>query len=177
MNEPVKPALLVDSAETRWFACYTKPRAEKVTAARIAEAGVECYLPLQRVRRRWSDRMKWVEEPLIRSYVFVKVSRTNFRKVLFIEGFLRFITFENKAVPIPDSQIEALHILLGADIEVEVTTENFEPGKKVEVISGQLIGLKGELVEKRGSKKVLVRLGEIGHGILVTIDTKLLEKV
>ena len=177
MSEPVRPALLVDSAEARWFACYTKPRAEKVTAARITEAGVECYLPLHRVRRRWSDRMKWVEEPLIRSYIFVKVNRTDFRKILFIEGFLRFITFENKAVPIPDSQIEALHILLGKDIEVEVTTENFEPGRKVEVISGQLIGLKGELVEKRGSKKVLVRLGEIGHGILVTIDTKLLEKI
>lgn len=177
MKAPVRPAKLVDSPDPRWYACYTKPRAEKATEIRLREAGVECYLPLQRTRRRWSDRMKWVDEPLIRSYIFVRVNDRNYRNVLFIEGFLRFIVFENKAVPIPDEQIELIKMLLVQEIELEVTAENFEPGHEVEVMAGPLIGLKGELVETRGSKRVLVRLGQIGQGILVTIDASLLTRV
>jgi transcriptional antiterminator RfaH len=177
MKEPAKPAQLIDSTENRWYACFVKPRAEKAVFSRMVIAGIDCYLPLQRTRRRWSDRIKWVDEPLIRSYVFVRVNNQSFRKVLFIEGFLRFITFENRAVPIPDNQIEAVKLLLGEGFDLEVTVESFEAGLQVEVITGPLIGLQGELVETRGNKKVLVRLGQIGQGILVTIDTSLLSRI
>jgi len=177
MKEPVRPAKIVDSPDPRWYACYTRPRAEKITEIRLKESGVECYLPLQRIRRRWSDRIKWVDEPLIRSYIFVRVSSGNYNKVLYIEGFRRFITFENRAVPIPDEQIQAVQRLLGEGVELEVTSENFKPGHEVEVVAGPLIGLKGELIEIRGRKRVLVRLGQIGQGILVTIEAGLLSRV
>ena len=35
------------------------------------------------------------------------------------------------------------------EFEVSVSNENFEPGQKVEIISGPLIGLKCELAEFR----------------------------
>jgi len=177
MKEASRPALLVDSAENRWYACFVKPRAEKAVAVRMTGAGVECFLPLQRIRRRWSDRIKWVDEPLIRSYVFVKVNKQSFRKVLFVEGFLRFITFEGRAVPIPDKQIEALKLILDKGVDLEVTVASFEAGQLVEVISGPLIGLKGELVESRGNKRMLLRLEQINHGILVTIEASLLARI
>ena len=40
----------------------------------FTEKGVESYCPLNKVRRKWSDRIKTVEEPLFKSYVFVKVN-------------------------------------------------------------------------------------------------------
>ena len=60
-----------------WYVLYTAARAEKQVAARIEaegveKGGVEAYLPLHRRRKKWSDRIKVVEEPLFRSYVFVK---------------------------------------------------------------------------------------------------------
>ncbi|MBK6346953.1 MAG: UpxY family transcription antiterminator [Bacteroidales bacterium] len=177
MKEASRPSLLVDSPENRWYACFVKPRSEKVVAVRMSETGIDCYLPLQRIRRRWSDRIKWVNEPLIRSYVFVRVNNQSFRKVLFIEGFLRFITFEGRAVPIPDNQIEALKIVLDKGVDLEVTVESFEAGQQVEVIAGPLIGLKGELVETRGTKRMLLRLDQINQGILVTIDSSLLARI
>ena len=33
--------------------------------------GIESYLPLKKVLKQWSDRKKWVEEPLFRSYIFI----------------------------------------------------------------------------------------------------------
>ncbi len=161
----------------RWFACYTKPRAEKAVNERLKQSEIECYLPLQKTRRKWSDRMKWVNEPLIKSYIFVRIDPSAYNKVIQTEGILRFITFERRAVPIPDSQIEAVKLLLGQGVELEVTHDRILPGQSIEVHAGPLIGLRGELVEYRGSKKVLVRLGEIGQGILVTIGPEFLVKV
>lgn len=161
----------------RWFACYTKPRAEKVVNDRLKESEIECYLPLQRTRRKWSDRMKWVHEPLIKSYIFVRIDSSAYNKVLQIEGILRFVTFEKRAVPIPDSQIDTIKLLLGQGAELEVTHERILPGQSIEIQAGPFLGLKGELVEYRGNRKVLVRLGEIGQGILVTIGPEFLSKI
>jgi transcription antitermination factor NusG len=172
-----QPENAAEIAEMHWFACYTKPRAEKATHLRLVKSGIDCYLPLQRTRRRWSDRIKWVDEPLFRSYIFVRVSALDFSKVLQTDGIVRFITFERKAVSIPDIQIEAIKMLLGQDIELEISTDKIKPGQSIEVQAGPLIGLRGELVEYRGNKKVLVRLGEIGQGILVTIGPEYLVKI
>ena len=164
-------------AVSRWYACYTRPRNEKIVWNRMQQAGIECYLPLQRTRRRWSDRMKWVDEPLLKSYIFVKITSSDFIKVLQVYGLVRFVTFESKAVPIPENQIDVIKMLLDKDVELEVTGERLKPGQAVEVQAGPLLGLRGELVQYRGSQKVLVRLGEIGQGLLVTIGAEYLLKV
>ena len=56
-----------------WYVLYTKPRNEKKVAQRLSEAGYTVYCPLQKVRRRWSDRTKVVEEPLFTSYLFIQI--------------------------------------------------------------------------------------------------------
>ena len=38
------------------------------------EKKIESYCPLNKVRKKWSDRMKTVEEPLFKSYVFARVN-------------------------------------------------------------------------------------------------------
>ncbi len=177
MTQQLRPVKIIDSAALRWYACYTRSRTEKAAQIRLLQEEVECYLPLQRTKRRWSDRYKWVDEPLIKSYIFVRVNVADFSKVLRIEGMVRFITFEGKAVPIPDSQIEAIRLLLGNNLDLEVTSERLAPGQAVEVQAGPLLGIRGELVEYRGNKKVLVRLGEIGQGILVTIGPEFLARI
>lgn len=170
-------AKVIESSTLQWYACYTKPRAEKVTHLRLLHSEIECYLPVQRTRKKWSDRIKWIDEPLFRSYIFVRVNVSDFIKVLQTDGIVRFITFERKAVPIPETQIEAIRLLLGQGVELEITADRIKPGQAIEVQAGPLMGIRGELVEYRGNKKVLVRLGEIGQGILVTIGPEYLVRI
>lgn len=118
--------------------------------------------------------MKWVDIPLIRSYIFVRVSQDNYSRVLSTDNVVRFITFENKAVPIPDIQIETIRLLLNQGAELEVVSKRFEPGDKVVVQAGPFLGLQGELVQFRGKHKVLIRLGEMSESILVTLPLELL---
>lgn len=161
----------------QWYACYTRPRNEKSSCRKLTDAGVECYLPLQRTRRRWSDRWKWVDEPLFKSYLFVKISISSCKSVLETGNLVRFITFEGKPAPIPESQIDIIKRLLQHEIELDVSDQRFKPGQKIEVIAGPMLGLTGELVEYRGTRRVLVRLGEIGQCLLVTIGAEYLSVV
>ena len=55
----------------KWIAVYTKPRHEKTVSNDLYKKGYEVYLPLLREKRKWSDRKKWIEFPLFKSYLFV----------------------------------------------------------------------------------------------------------
>jgi transcriptional antiterminator RfaH len=158
-----------------WYAAYTNSRAEKKVWKELQKQGIEAYLPLQRKLRQWSDRRKWVEEPLIRCYIFVRIDIGNYYQVLNTTGVVRYITFEGKAVPIPENQIDVLRKLVANEADVEVTTENFTPGDRVKVVSGPMHGLEGELVDFRGNRRVMISIEHIGQQLLVSIPAGFLE--
>jgi len=168
---PLKPAM------PRWYAIYTNPRAEKLVNSRLLESGIEVFLPLIKTFRKWSDRKKLVEKPLLNSYVFVKVKPKEFPLVFKTPGVVRFVSFEGKPVPIPQNQIDNLKLLINSDAEIEVTGESFGQGDNVEVVSGSLIGLTGELIRIKGKKRVVVRIDRLDQNILVTIPVTFLKKV
>ncbi|MCK4662494.1 MAG: UpxY family transcription antiterminator [Bacteroidales bacterium] len=160
-----------------WFAIYTKPRAEKKTYSKLTNKGIETYLPLQKTLKQWSDRKKWVEEPLFRSYIFVKVVEKEYLEVLKTNGVVYFVSFERKKVPVPDSQIQAIKRLLSNEIEFEVTTEKYDINDSVEIIYGSLKGIQGTLIEYRGKRKVLIKVDSISQGLLIDIPLVSLRKI
>jgi transcriptional antiterminator RfaH len=152
-----------------WYAVYTSPRAEKKAHAELVKKGITVYLPLQRTLRQWSDRKKWTEEPLFRSYIFVNITESLYFDVLNTAGVVRYITFEGKAVPIPPQQIEAVRFFLSSDDPLPENIEKYSPGQPVEVIKGPLKGLFGELVQLAGKQKVKVEISAVGQSVFVTI--------
>jgi transcription elongation factor/antiterminator RfaH len=155
-----------------WYAVYTRPRNEKKVYSRLVEKGIETFLPLQKKLKQWSDRKKMVDEPLFRSYIFVHIDQKQYYDVLNTMGVVRYITFEGKAVPIPDRQIDQIKQLLVQDIEIEAVEGQIEPGTRVEVRFGSLQGIDGEMVEHSGKKKVVIRIDHISHSLLVTLPTE-----
>ena len=154
----------------KWHVIYTRSRAEKKVLIELQLKNIECFLPLQRKLRQWKDRKKWVETPLISGYCFVYINRVDYDKVLQTDNVVCYITFEGKAAIIPDCQINALKQLLQqSDIEVEVSAENFLPGKKVEIISGPMIGIRGELIKMRGKNRFLMRFEQINNVLLIEV--------
>jgi transcriptional antiterminator RfaH len=161
----------------KWYALYTHPRAEKLVFERLGEQNIEAFLPLIKTYRIWSDRKKLVIKPLLSSYVFVKVLRKEFSKVFTQYGVVRFISFEGRPVPIPQVQIDNLRLLVNSDAEIEVTGENFDKGDNVEVVTGSLTGLRGELIRIDKKKRVLVRIDRLDQNIVVTIPVTFLRKL
>lgn len=162
---------------THWYAIYTKSRSEKKLVQRLTEKGIEAYLPLQKTIRQWSDRKKIVTEPLIRSYVFVNVSATDYFEALNTAGASHYVWFAGKPASIPSRQIELLKIITGSGVDVECLHADIPDGTTVKVSSGPLAGLTGQLVNHGGKNKVIVQIDHLDKVLLLTISPSLLEPV
>ncbi len=162
--------------EDKWYAVYTRPRAEKLVHQRLGEEGIESFLPLQKTYRKWSDRKKLVERPLLSSYVFVKTRPKWFPSVYKVNGVVRFISFEGHPVSIPQNQIDNLRLLINSDAEIEVSSERFAQGDHVEVISGSLVGLTGELIKIGTRNRFVVRIDKLDQNLILKIPKAFLKK-
>ena len=163
--------------EEKWYALYTRPRAEKLVFQRLVEVGIETFLPLQKTYRIWSDRKKLVEKPLLSSYVFVKTNNKNFPKVYKTNGVVKFISFEGQPVSIPQKQIDNLRLLINSDADIEVSSDKFATGDNVEVINGALVGLTGELIKIGSKNRVIVRIDRLDQNLILKIPKSFLRKV
>ncbi len=155
--------------EKKWYALYVKSRSEKKVALELNAETVEYYLPLEKVLRRWSDRKKWVNEPLFRSYIFVYANTTDYYKALYVPNALHYVRFEGKAVVVPPQQIEAIKYYLNEKEPVLFDGADMKEGQKVEVIAGTMIGLTGVLVQVKDKKRVKVEIEVVNSAILLQI--------
>ena len=162
----------------KWFAVYTKSRAEKKLHAELIKKGIETYLPLLKIKRQWCDRVKIVEEPLLPGYIFVRVSNKEYFEVIVTPGAIRYVCFEGKATPIPECQIEDLKVFLecgGQDLEV--TTERIRKGDIIRVVNGPLRNVSGEVVEIRGKRRILLRFDSLGYNVHAEMGVNKVEVV
>ena len=166
----------INDTVRRWYALYTKSRAEKKVAGLLQEDSIEVYLPLQKTIRQWSDRKKTVYVPLFRSYLFVHVNCLEFDKVYKTPGAVGFVTFANEKVPVPDFQIEAVRTFLG-EMPIVEPIEYFEVGNEVEVAYGSLRGLRGKLKNTRDYRKLIVQIEALNQNITLTIPSHLINKI
>lgn len=163
-----------EKRKRKWYAVYTRSRAEKKVFCRFQEEHIESFLPLQKVIKQWSDRKKKVEIPLLSSYVFVHISLLDYNKIIKTDGVVKFVTFEGKAAPIPKKQIEYLELLANSNAEIKKTEKFFKPGQPVKITDGPLKGLAGEIVIHGRKKRFLVRIDHITQNLLVNIPASLL---
>jgi transcriptional antiterminator RfaH len=167
---------IVRTTEEKWYAIYTRPRAEKQVYQRLEESGVEAYLPMQKTIRQWSDRKKVVEKPLLSSYIFVKTKPKNFPVVYRTNGVVKFVSFEGQPVSIPQKQIDNLRLLINSNADIEVSSENFAKGDNVEVVSGALVGLTGELIKIGTRNRFVVRIDRLDQNLILKIPRAFLKK-
>lgn len=160
----------------KWYPVYTHPRAEKKACEALQQKGIDAYLPLHRQQKRWSDRKKWVEEPFIKSYLFVRIQEHELAEVLMTKGISRFVYFSGKIASMPDRQIEELKLLMASPFELEVTEENLQPGEKIIIKAGPLKGISGEIISYRSQKQLALRLESLGCSVIVHVAAQLIER-
>ncbi len=162
----------------KWHAVYVKSRAEKKSLDDLTRKGIEAYLPLKVLKKTWSDRIKMVEEPLLKGYLFVRVSYREFFEALQINGVMAYVAFGGEAAEIPEKQIDDLKLFLEkVNSSVQITNENIAKGQKVRVLGGPLEGIEGEISEIRGKKRIVLRFEKLGCSIFADVGTQFIEKV
>jgi transcription antitermination factor NusG len=138
------------------------------------EKGIESYCPLNRVPRKWSDRIKVVEEPLFKSYVFVQVEETHRTDVRMVNGVVNFVYWNGKPAIIRDREIEAIKRFLNEHTDVQVVAANLNTDDSVLITAGPLMNKEGVVVEVK-NKVAKVLIESLGFLLVASIDkTKLI---
>jgi len=159
----------------QWLAVYTKPRWEKKAHQRLLAKGIHSYCPLNTVYRKWSDRIKKVEEPLFKSYLFVQVTPAQQTEVRLTEGVLNFVYWTGKPAVVKPEEIEAIRRFLDEHDEVIAEAyDRLQPGARVTVTSGLMMGTEGT-VEKVDNRWAEVLLESIGFKLRAKISRNRLD--
>ena len=177
MNQAMLPVNDLHESEYRWFAIYTKYKGEKFVIRSLQKKGIEAYTPLLTTTKRYTRKIKKYEVPLLNCYVFVKITKREYVKVLETEHVINYVKIKNNFISIPQREIDLLKRVVGEIEDVKVVEGSYTVGDKVEVVSGKLTGLKGRLININGKKDFLIDLEKSGFQLLINIDPKLIRPV
>ncbi len=164
-------------AESRWYAVYTRPRHEKVTAEELWQRQIECFLPLREVLSKWKDRKKRVQFPLFPGYLFVNTEMASHRiDVLRVPSVVRIVGFNGVPEPIPTEQIQAVKNLVFHQMEFD-PYPYLHAGDRVRITRGPLRGVEGILLEKKNRYRFVLSIELIQQSVACEIDAADVEKI
>ena len=156
---------------SHWYAIYTKPRWEKKVHALLTEKKIESYCPLNKVRKKWSDRMKTVEEPLFKSYVFARVNEEEQTKVRLTPGVMNFVYWQGKPAIIPAREIETIRKFLNEYDNVQAEAIELKENERVTISQGLFMDHEAKIIKIEGNR-VKVIIESIGYSLIASIDKK-----
>ena len=143
-----------------WYVLYIKSHNEIKTATFLAELGITVYCPIVTEYRQWSDRVKKVEVPLIRSYIFVNLEEKERPLVFQVPGIIRYLFWLGKPAIVPETEIKTMQLWLQNDIQ-EARVEQLQPGDRFSIPKGPFKGQESIIheVSKSRLQVILVVLG------------------
>jgi transcriptional antiterminator RfaH len=173
--------------KSNWYLLYTNPRAEKKVEAELIRLGYEVFLPSHKTIKQWSDRKKWVEEPLFRSYLFLYTNlEKNYYSVLNTHGIVKFVSFDKKPAVVDPREISLVKLMLGSNTELNNALNELDENKiiellavgdEVEIQTGPLKGTIGVMSKQLGNNRIIIELKSLRQNLILTISSNLTRKI
>ncbi len=157
-------------SRTEWYAIHTRSHHEKVVDEFLRRKNIETFLPLRKIRRRWSDRFKEIQEPLFKGYLFVHTPLTKRLDILQTKGVVRFIGFGGLPTAVPEKELLTIKRFIEEDIEID-PFPYLKEGERVVVKSGRFRGTEGFLVFKKNKYRLVISLDLINQSASIEIDS------
>jgi transcription termination/antitermination protein NusG len=160
-----------------WKVIYVSSRAEKKVAERLQQAAIECYVPVKKELKQWSDRKKMVESPLINGYVFVKPTAIQRDVVLQFQGVLQYVRYNAEDAIVRDIEIDALRSIeeKGYFVNGEFS-KNLNAGDRVLIQHGPFKGLYGSVKTQAKESVYNINIEGIGYTLTVKVPEEVLVK-
>jgi transcription antitermination factor NusG len=121
--------------------------------------------------------MKTIEEPLFKSYVFVKVEDTGMTEVRFVDGVLNYVYWNGKPAIVKEEEIIEIKKFLSEYEDVEVSSIELKPADAVVLNTGVMMGATGRVLRLMGNNTVEVRIDSLGFVLTAKFDKKTVSKL
>lgn len=161
-----------DTRPTRfpWFALQVRSRREGVIAAHLEGQNFECFLPLYKSKRRWSDRVKEIDQPLFPGYLFCRFDLHNRGPLLMTPGVQQIVGVGRTPMAIEEREIESVRLAISSGLPNQ-PWPYIQVGQKVRVNYGSLVNLEGILVNFKGSNRVVLSVTLLQRSLAMEVES------
>lgn len=165
--------------ERRWYALRLRSNFEHKAHQFCSGRGLDSFLPTYKRASKKHGGPKVLDRPLFPGYLFARLDLKLPEKTDFLNapGVTQIVRFGNRAVPIPDQEIESVRIVAQPGSGAQ-PHPFLREGMSVRVIAGPFTGATGVITEPRTTKKkvtFVVTIELLGRAVGVPIEPELLE--
>ncbi len=164
----------VSDNDARWYVVQTRSRQEKALARTLAASGIDHYLPLTKRPRYRRGRKRFVEEPLLASYLFLfgpleatytATATKRVANVIHVADQDRFVG-------------ELRQIRNALDNGADLSPYRFlTVGRRVRVSAGPFRGIEGMIEVSAKADRLVLQIDALGRATSLEIDAGLLDPV
>jgi transcription antitermination factor NusG len=159
---------------TNWYALQVRSQCEGIVAFHLAAAGVEGFYPHAIAPSKHARRA--TEIKFFPGYVFGRFDLLEKTPVVAIPKVVSILGFGAHAAPIPDSEIDAVKLIVSFP-ELVMPCPYVNAGDKVRVTRGPLRGLEGFVCYSKSHARVIVSVAMIAQSISAEVDAGSLELI
>ena len=155
--------------DLNWYVIRTRSNFERPVTEALQFKGFTTFLPLYRVRQRWSDRVKEMDLPLFSGYTFCKFDPQHRLPMLMTPGVVSIVGSGEKPLPVEESEIAAVRAMLQSGLALGPWPFLSE-GQSVLVKHGPLEGVEGLIVSIKNKYRLIVSISILQRSVSVEID-------
>jgi transcription antitermination factor NusG len=152
-----------------WYALQVHARKEQLVASQLENRSLECFLPMYKSLRKWSDRTKETQQALFPGYVFCRFDYENRQPVVMTTGVTQVVGNGKTPIPIADAEIEALQLAVSSGIPTQ-PWPYLRTGEYVQINYGHLAGLQGILVNFKGNHRVVLSVTLLQRSLALEVE-------
>jgi transcription antitermination factor NusG len=152
-----------------WFAILARTGRERNATFLLENTGYECYLPVSKFVRRWSDRVKETEVPLFPGYFFCRMNPHNRLPVLTTPSVMQIVGVGKTPIAVEEQEIAAIQCAGKSGIPL-MPWPYLEIGHLASIKEGPLKGLTGIVVKIKSSAKLVLSVSLLQRSVAVEID-------
>lgn len=150
-----------------WYAIRVRTGGELSALSVLQYRGFHPYCPIQKERRRYSDRMKVIEKPVFPGYLFCRFDAQKKVPILSSPGVQQIVGIAGSPIAIPEEQIRNIQRVIDAG---GFATDYLKQGQRVRVIQGSLSGVEGILVRHADGERLVVSIDLLTRSACLHID-------
>jgi transcription antitermination factor NusG len=152
-----------------WFALRLRSNCERIAATHLRQRGYQEYAPSYKVEKRWSDRIKQIDQFLFPGYLFCRFDPNDRLPVLSAPGVVDVVGFGKTPKDIPETEIERVRRMVESGLLV-TPYPYVQVGQAVLIERGPLAGVEGILVEVKGNTRLVVSVNLLRRSVSAEVD-------
>jgi len=151
-----------------WFALQTRPKNERKVERLLKQKGYDCFTPIYRSKRKWSDRTIELDFPLFPGYVFCRFNPSALGRAIATQGVTRVVGFGGAPAEVAREEVDALQILARSSFLRE-PWKYLPDGTLVLVETGPLAGIQGVISADENKRHLIISVTLLQQSVAIRL--------